>query len=70
LGDEQSVGLEYYTVLGPVSRLDSLSHQRHQLFATGKTELSSGVEGGLGIGRGLTKNSDRWVITTRLELKF
>jgi hypothetical protein len=70
LGDEEAVGLEYYSVLGPVSRLDSLSHQRHQLFATGKTELSSGVEAGLGIGRGLTRNSDPWVITTRVELKF
>jgi len=70
LGGEQSVGLEYYSVLGPVSGLDSLSHQRHQLFATGKTELSSGVEAGLGIGRGLTRNSDRWVVTTRLEVEF
>ena len=70
IDDEQSVGLEYYSVLGPVSGLDSLSHQRHQLFATGKAELSSAVEGGIGIGRGLTRNSDRWVITTRLELKF
>jgi hypothetical protein len=70
LGDEQSVGIEYYSVLGPVSRLDSLSHQRHQLFATGKTELSPGVEAGLGIGRGLTRNSDPWVITSRIELKF
>lgn len=70
LRDEESVGLEYYSVLGPVSRLDSRSQQRHQLFATGKTELSSGVEAGLGIGRGLTRNSDRWVITTRLEFKF
>jgi hypothetical protein len=70
LGDEGSVGFEYYTVLGPVSQLDSISHQRHQLFATGKTKLSSRVEAGLGIGRGLTRDSDRWVITTRLEFKF
>jgi hypothetical protein len=70
LGDEGSVGFEYYSVLGPVSRLDSPSRQRHQIFATGKTEISSGVEAGLGIGRGLTRNSDPWVITTRLELEF
>ena len=70
LGEEEAIGLEYYSVLGPVSRFDERSHQRHQLFATGKVELSRDVEAGLGIGRGLTRNSDRWVITTQLELKF
>jgi hypothetical protein len=70
LGDEESLGLEYYSVLGPVDRFDPRSHQRHQLFAVGKTELAAGVEGSLGVGRGLTSNSDRWVITTGLELKF
>lgn len=70
LGDDEAIGLEYYSVLGPVSGFDERSHQRHQLFATGKTELSRDVEAGLGIGRGLTRNSDRWVITTQLELKF
>lgn len=70
VGDEQAVGLEYYSVLGPVEGFDTRSHQRHQLFATGKTELPSGLEASLGLGRGLTRNSDRWVISTRLELKF
>lgn len=70
LGDEGSLGLEYYSVLGPVSRFDASGHQRHQLFATGKTELSRGFEAGLGFGRGLTRNSDRWVITTQLEFKL
>ncbi len=70
LGDEGSVGLEYYSVLGPVSRFDSSGRQRHQLFATGKTELSRGVEAGLGFGRGFTRNSDRWVITTQFEFKL
>lgn len=70
LGDEQSAGLEYYSVFGPLTRFDPSSHQRHQLFATGKTELSSRTEGTIGIGRGLTGNSDRWVISTQLEMKF
>jgi hypothetical protein len=70
LGDEGAVGLEYYSVFGPVSGFDARSHQRHQLFVTGESELSHDVEAGLGIGRGLTRNSDRWVVTTRLELKF
>jgi hypothetical protein len=70
LGDEESIGLEYYSVFGPVTGFDPRSHQRHQLFATGKTELSSRMEGAIGIGRGLTRNSDRWVVATQLEVKF
>ena len=70
LGYEGAVGLEYYSVFGPVSGFDARSHQRHQLFVTGESELSHDVEAGLGIGRGLTGNSDRWVVSTRLELKF
>jgi hypothetical protein len=70
LGDEGALGLEYYSVFGPVSRFDPASHQRHQLFATGETELSPVLEAALGIVRGLTGNSDRWVITTRFEVKF
>ena len=70
LGDEEAIGLEYYSVLGPVSGLDERSRQHHQVFATGKIELPGGIEAGLGIGRGLTRNSDRWVIATRLEVEF
>jgi hypothetical protein len=70
LGEDRAVGVAYYSVLGPVAKLDERSHQRHQLFLTGKSELRSGVEGGLGIGRGLTRNSDRWVIATKLEFSL
>ncbi len=70
LGDVEAVGFEYYSLLGPVSGLEARSQQLHQLFATGTTDLPSGLEASLGIGRGLTRNSDRWVITTRLELEF
>ena len=70
VGDEGALGLEYYSVLGALDGFDTRSHQRHQLFATGKSELPGGLEAGIGLGRGLTKNSDRWVITTRLEFEF
>jgi hypothetical protein len=70
LGPDDAVGVAYYTVLGPVARFDERSHQRHQLFLTGKSELRSGIEAGLGIGRGLTRNSDRWVIATKLEFSL
>jgi hypothetical protein len=70
LGEDGAVGVAYYSVLGPVAKFDERSHQRHQLFLTGKSELRPGVEGGLGIGRGLTRNSDRWVIATKLEFSL
>ena len=69
-GGDEGIGLEYYSVLGPVTHFDERSHQIHQLFATASGELPGGVEGGLGIGRGLTSNSDRWIITSRLEIRF
>jgi hypothetical protein len=67
LGSDDAVGIAYYAVLGPVAKFDERSYQRHQLFLNGKSELRSGVEAGLGLGRGLTRNSDRWVIAMRLE---
>ena len=70
LGGEGAVGVAYYSVLGPIAKFDERSRQRHQLFLTGKSELHSGIEGGLGIGRGLTRNSDRWVIATKLEFSL
>lgn len=70
LGEDHAIGVAYYSVLGPVAKFDERSHQRHQLFLTGTSELRSGVEGGLGIGRGLTRNSDRWVIATTLEFSL
>src|SRR3954470_2431192 len=70
IGKENELGLEYYSVLGPVTAFDERAHQVHQLFATGETGLPGGIEASLGIGRGLTRNSDRWVVTSRLELTF
>jgi hypothetical protein len=70
LGEDGAVGVAYYSVLGPVAKFDERSHQHHQLFLTGKSELLPGIEGGLGIGRGLTRNSDRWVIATKLEFSL
>jgi hypothetical protein len=70
LGDEGSLGFEYYSVLGPVDEFDARQHQLHQIFASGKFELPSGIEAGLGVGRGLTSNSDRWVISTKFEVRF
>ena len=70
LDGDEGIGLEYYSVLGPVDHFDERSHQIHQIFATASGEFPGGVEAGLGLGRGLTSNSDRWIISTRLEFRF
>ena len=70
LDGDEGLALEYYSVLGPLSRFDERSHQIHQLLATVETELPSGIEAGFGVGRGLTSNSDRWIITTKFEIGF
>jgi hypothetical protein len=70
LDGDEGVALEYYSVLGPISRFDERSHQIHQLLATAETELPGGIEAGFGVGRGLTTNSDRWIITTKFEIGF
>lgn len=68
-GDEDDgvVALEYYSVLGPVDRLDPSWEQRHQLFARAQVPVGSRWSVGLGVGRGFTRSSDRYVIATRLE---
>jgi hypothetical protein len=70
LDGDDGIGLEYYSVLGPIDGFDARSHQIHQLFATASGEIPGGIEAGVGLGRGLTSNSDRWTITTRLEFRF
>ena len=70
LDGDEGIALEYYSVLGPLDHFDQRSHQIHQLLATASGELPGGIEAGVGLGRGLTANSDRWIITTRFEFGF
>ena len=68
-GDEGALALEYYGSLGPAKEFEPAYEQHHQLFATFQTELGRWEIGG-GIGRGLTRQSDRTVLTTKLEYHF
>lgn len=70
VNDDAALAMEYYGVLGPLSDFDARNHQRHQLFLTGEREFPGGLGASVGIGRGLTANSDRWVVASRLELEF
>ena len=68
-GDDASVALEYYAGLGGIGEGYTLAEQRHQLFAKVEGEMSRRMEASLGVGKGLTRSSDKWVITASLEFK-
>ncbi len=68
-GDDATVALEYYAGLGGIGEKYTLAEQRHQLFARLNTEISQRVEFSFGVGRGLTRSSDRWVLITAFEYK-
>jgi hypothetical protein len=68
-GDEGSLSLEYYSSLGPTSRFDPRSEQKHQVFVAIQKEFSTRWELAASFGGGLTASSDRSVIATRLEYR-
>lgn len=69
-GDEGALSLEYYGAVGPATRFEPAYEQHHQIFATFQAELGHRWEIGGGIGRGLTRESDRTVLTTKIEYHF
>jgi hypothetical protein len=69
-GDEAKVALEYYAGLGAINEKYPVREQRHQIFARILGEVAPKVDLGLGVGRGLTPASDRWVIAAVLEYEF
>jgi hypothetical protein len=69
LGEDQFIGLEYYSGLGSPGNFPSFTQQSHQLFAV--TDFKVGkIDVDLGIGYGLTPGSDRWVAKTILTYEF
>jgi hypothetical protein len=58
-GDDGAIALEYYG-----------SEYHHQLFVTVETEVAHKWEFGIGVGRGLTRESDKSVLTTKIEYHF
>jgi len=56
--------IEYYGALGPVAGFDPAPDQQHQLFAAVDLNVSPKWEINLGVGRGLTAGTDRWLVKT------
>lgn len=69
-GDEARFALEYYAGLGAIEEKYPVREQRHQVFARIFGEVAPTLELGVGVGRGLTPASDKWVIATVLEYEF
>ncbi len=69
-GDDALVALEYYAGLGGIGESYTIAEQRHQLFAKIESEMSRRIEASLGIGKGLTRSSDKWVVAAAVEYKI
>jgi len=70
LGDEGALALEYYAGLGGIGEGYTVAQQRHQVFAKVEREMSPGMEAAFAVGRGLTRSSDRWVLSVAFEYKI
>jgi hypothetical protein len=70
LPDHAELALEYYGGLGGIGESYAVAEQRHQIFGKVEAEVSPRTEAVFGIGRGLTRSSDAWVLTAAFELKF
>ncbi|MDQ6689294.1 MAG: hypothetical protein M3Z18_02175 [Gemmatimonadota bacterium] len=68
-GEAGSASLEYYSSLGPTSRFDPRSEQKHQVFVAIEKLISEQWGMAASFGRGLTVTSDRAVVATRLEYR-
>jgi hypothetical protein len=56
--------IEYYGALGPVTGFDPAPDQQHQVFAAVDLNVSPRWEINIGVGRGLTAGTDRWLVKT------
>ncbi|WP_407177200.1 hypothetical protein [Bradyrhizobium sp. STM 3562] len=69
LGDDLYAGFEYYADFGKIGAFPKLADQQHTLFAV--TDFKFGVfDVDLGVGYGLTPQSDRWVVKTIIGYAF
>jgi hypothetical protein len=67
---EVTAAVEYYGSLGPVSGFDPAPEQQHQLFAAVDLNVSPKWEINLGVGRGMTASTDRWLVKTILGYRL
>ncbi|MGA2015835.1 MAG: hypothetical protein ABSH26_02705 [Opitutaceae bacterium] len=64
-----SPGVEFYGGSGLIDRLDPAAQQSHYVFPVVWGELPRGLEYNFGVGYGLTRNSDHFIVKFNLELE-
>ena len=64
------LGVEYYSALGPVTRLDDFGEQRHQIVPVVDIEFSPRWEFNFGVGVGLNHSSDGLFVKLILGRRF
>ena len=69
ISDDTSIGLESYNELGPFRHLEPLDQGSKSLFAVLDTVIA-GHDLNLGVGRGLTREADRWVIKAIVNFRL
>lgn len=67
--EDLAVGIETYSDLGSFGHAPSFNRQAHQVFAAVDFTVL-GLDVNLGVGRGLTPASDRWVVKTIFGIAF
>jgi len=70
LSSKIAVGVEYYSSLGPLGRLDNWEQQQHQIFPALDLNLSPDFEFNFGVGVGLTSATDELLVKLILGYRF
>jgi hypothetical protein len=65
-----TLGVEYYSSLGPVTHLSPWSEQQHQIFPVLDLNLSPDWEFNFGVGFGLTRSTDDLIIKLIIGRRF
>jgi hypothetical protein len=65
-----STGVEYYGALGPITGFDRPKDQQHQLFPVVDLNLGPQWEFNFGVGFGLTRSTDRFLVKLIFGYRF
>ncbi len=69
VSERVSVGIEHYAAFGPLFRFDAPNQRGQNLYLVADVE-GRGWDFNVGVGRGLTDVSDRWVAKAIVDLPF
>lgn len=69
VGERTQVGAELYTEWGPVRRLEAWGREPKSIFAVVDHDLGD-IDLNLGVGRGLTRGADRWLLKFIIGINF